>query len=120
MPEQAKGIVIFPDGTYERRVFRQLSDYQSAVEGLIEPIRLYDYTYEKEVATMYVDEEGRLKENPRINAVAGGISFLLNGEDILYGNVVIVGGDDGVGYHEDVPDWIVEFVDRVVKDVTDV
>jgi hypothetical protein len=120
MPKEVTGIVVFPGGTYERRVFTQLADYQSAVEGLIEIIHLYDHTYDKAVATMYVDEEGRLKERPRINAVASGISFLLNNESTLYGNAIIVGAGDGEGYDTDIPDWLLNFVDQVAKDVTHV
>ena len=121
MPREVNGIVVFPNGTYERRVFKQLSDYQSAVGGYIEAIRLYDYTYEKEVATIYVDEEGRIKyDNPRINVVAGGISHLLNNENMLYGNAIIVGAGDGEGYDTDIPDWLLNFVDKVAKEVTNV
>ena len=112
------GIVLFPNGTHERRQFKQLSDYQSAVGGYVEALRLYDHTYEKEVACMYVDEEGRLKEGAKINSVAGGISFLLNSEDYLLGNAVLVGASDSEGYDTDIPDWLVAFVNQVSRDVT--
>ena len=121
MPREVNGIVVFPNGTYERRVFKQLSDYQQAVEGLIEIVNLYDHTYSNIVATMYVDEEGRIKyENPRLNTVASGISHLLNNENMLYGNAIIVGAGDGEGYDTDIPDWLLNFVDKVAKDVTNV
>ena len=44
---QAKGVVIRPDGTHEERLFKQLSDYQTAVQGVIDAVRLYDYNAEK-------------------------------------------------------------------------
>ena len=119
MPREVKGIVIHRGSTFEHKVFKQLSDYQQVVGGLIEAVRLYDYTYENEVATIYVNEEGRLLELP-LNAVAGGLSFLLNGEEWLVGNAIVVGPSDGEGYDTDVPEWIVEFIKRVAKDVTNV
>lgn len=119
MTKEAKGIIIYPDGTWERRVFTQLKDYQQVVGGLIEAVRLFDYTYENEVATIYVNEEGRLIDL-RINAVAGGLSFLLNGEDILFGNAIVVGASDDEGYDLDVPEWIVEFIKHVAKEVPSV
>ena len=69
MTKEAKGIIIYPDGTWEHRVFTQLKDYQQVVGGLIEAVRLFDYTYENEVATIYVNEEGRLIDL-RIHAVS--------------------------------------------------
>ena len=116
MTKEAKGIIIYPDGTWERRVFTQLKDYQQVVGGLIEAVRLFDYTYENEVATIYVNEEGRLIDL-RINAVAGGLSFLLNGEDTLFGNAIVVGASDDEGYDLDVPEWIVEFIKHVAREV---
>lgn len=116
MPKEVKGIIIHPGSTFEHKEFKELSDYKSAVGGLIEAVRLYDYTYENEVATMYVNEEGRILDLP-MNAVAGGLSFLLNGEDMLFGNAIVVGAGDGEGYDTDVPEWIVEFIKRVAKEV---
>lgn len=119
MPREVKGIIIHPGSTFEHKVFKQLQDYQQVVDGLIEAVRLYDYTYENEVATIYVNEEGRLIDLP-MNAVAGGLSFLLNGEDFLVGNAIVVGASDEEGYDTDVPEWIVEFIKRVAKDITNV
>jgi hypothetical protein len=39
----AKGVVLYTDGTYEEKEFKQLSDMQAAVGGLIEPIGMHDY-----------------------------------------------------------------------------
>lgn len=116
MSKEAKGIIIYPGSTWEHRVFTQLQDYQQVVGGLIEAVRLFDHTYENEVATIYVNEEGRLIDLP-INAVAGGLSFLLNGEDTLFGNAIVVGASDEEGYDLDVPEWIVEFIRHVAKEV---
>ncbi len=38
-----KGVVIRPDGTHEEKLFKQLPDYQTGVDGTIEAVRLYDY-----------------------------------------------------------------------------
>lgn len=116
MPKEVKGIIIHPGSTFEHKEFKELSDYQAVVGGLIEAVRLYDYTYENEVATLYVNEEGRILDLP-MNAVAGGLSFLLNGEDMLFGNAIVVGAGDGEGYDTDVPGWIVEFIKRVAREV---
>ena len=116
MSREVKGIVIRPGNAWERKVFRDLKDYQLEVDGLIEPIHLYDYTYTNEVATMYVNEEGRILDL-RLNVIAGGISHLLNNENMLYGNAIVVGRADEDGYHTDVPEWLVEFVSRVAEEV---
>ena len=36
-----KGVVIYTNGEYEEKVFKQLSDYQEAVGGLIEIVKLF-------------------------------------------------------------------------------
>ena len=46
-----KGVVLYPDGTYARRVFDSLEKMQESVGGLIEMMRL-------PAATAYINEEG--------------------------------------------------------------
>jgi len=60
MSKSAKGVVIKPDGTHEEKVFKQLLDYQTSVNGIIDAVRLYDYNG-VEVGCAYVDDEGLLK-----------------------------------------------------------
>jgi hypothetical protein len=96
----------------EFRLFGQLRDYQEAVEGLIEPIDLILPTE----ATMYVDEEGRLKRasyNARATFIvmAHNPAYLFAGANIL-GPVVIIGPPDEDGEAQDVP---AEFVDLLLK-----
>lgn len=98
--------VVIPTRTDEpiyTREFFGLSDYQEEVGGLIEPIDLS----EPNPATMYVDEEGRLK-NLAFNARASLIvmahnpHYLFRGVNIL-GPAVIVGEPDEDGDTQDIP-----------------
>ncbi len=50
-----KGVVLYPDGTYARRVFDSLEKMQESVGGLIEIMRLPN-------ATAYINEEGKLHD----------------------------------------------------------
>lgn len=92
------------------REFNGLSDYQEVIGGLIEPIDLP----QPYPATMYVDEEGRLK-NLELNARASLIVmahnplYLFRGINVL-GPAVIVGEPDEEGETQDVPPDLVQLL----------
>jgi hypothetical protein len=107
----AKGIVLYTDGTHEDKVFKQLSQYQTAVDGLIESVRMHDY-YGAEVCNAYVNEEGILLNLP-INPVASALSFMFGNRGQMVGNMIIVGNSDDDGNDTDIPDDIFAFIKRV-------
>ena len=105
---EVKGVLIFPDGTYEEKVFKQLSDYQSAVDGLIEPVRLFDGKG-NDYATGYVNEEGLLQSLP-LNTTASALSMLLGNNPMLVGNMIIVGTCDDEGYDTNINETLLNFI----------
>lgn len=106
-----KGAVIRPDGTHEEKVFKQIADYQEAVDGWIDAIRLYDYNG-VEVACAYVDDEGLLKSKP-LNPMGSAISFLFGNTPYLVGNMVLVGKSDEEGYDTDIPDYLLTLIKNI-------
>jgi len=108
---QAKGVVIRPNGTHEERLFKQLSDYQTAVQGVIDAVRLYDYNG-REVGCAYVDDEGLLKGSS-MNPLGSAISFLFGNTPHLVGNIVIVGRADDEGYDTDIPDYLLTLIKNI-------
>lgn len=116
MSRNVNGVVIHVDGTYERKQFKQLSDYQASVGGLIEAVRLYGHSYE-EIACMYVNEEGILLGLP-INEVATKLSFLFKNDNILCGDAVIVGASDEEGEDMDIPEWLTKFIEHTIAEAT--
>lgn len=106
-----KGVIVKPDCTFEEQTFKQLSDYQKAVGGLIEAVRLYDYNGH-EIACAYVDEEGIIK-GKEMNPFGGALSFVFGNEPYLLGNVVIVGAVDNDGEDTDIPDFILSLIKKV-------
>ncbi len=109
--KEVKGVVVNPDGTHEVRLFKQLSDYQIAVHGIIDAVRLYDYNG-LEVACAYVDDEGLLK-NSALNPLASAISFLFGNTPHLVGSVAIVGKSDDEGYDTDIPDYLLTLIENI-------
>ncbi len=109
--KEVKGVVVNPDGTHEVRLFKQLLDYQKAVHGTIEAVRLYDYNG-LEVACAYVDDEGLLKQYP-LNTMASAISFLFGNTPHLVGSVAIVGNSDDEGYDTDIPDYLLTLIEKI-------
>jgi hypothetical protein len=103
-----KGVVLFTDGTYEERTFKQLKDFQDAVGGLIEIVKLYD-AKGKDVATAYVNEEGLIYNLP-FNGFASALSFMLGNNPMLAGNMIVVGTDDGNGYDTDIDPLLLDFI----------
>jgi len=111
---EVKGVVLFTDGTYEERVFKQLSDYQDAVGGLIEIVKLFD-AFGNDFATAYVNEEGRLLGLP-LNGFGGSLSFMLGNNPMLVGNMIVVGVDDGEGYDTNIDDGLLNFIKKVLPE----
>jgi Domain of unknown function (DUF3846) len=111
MTQEAKGVVLFTDGTYATRTFKQLKDLQDAVGGLIEIIHLYDASG-NDFATAYVNEEGRLLDLP-LNPFGGSLSFMLGNNPMLVGNMVVVGIDDGDGNDTDIDEQLLAFIEKV-------
>lgn len=107
-----KGIVLFTDGTYEERVFKQLSDYQAAVGGLIEVVKLFD-AFGNDFATAYVNEEGLLLNHP-MNTFGSALSFMLGNNPVLVGDMIVVGVDDGNGYDTDIDEGLLKFINKVL------
>jgi len=105
---EVKGVVIHADGTHTEQLFKQLTDYQTAINGWITAVRLYDYNGE-EIACAYVDDEGLLKNLP-LNPMASALSFLFGNTPHLVGNAVIVGKCDDEGYDTDLPEFILTLV----------
>jgi len=108
------GIVIKADGTYKEQVFKQLSDYQEAVGGFIETVRLFD-AQGNDYATAYVNEEGLLIGAP-LNYFASGLSFILGNQPTLVGNVIILGKGDGNGYDTNIPQELLAFIYRILPE----
>lgn len=109
--KEAKGVVIRTNCTHEERLFKQLSDYQEAIDGFIDAVRLYDYNG-NEVACAYVDDEGLLKGLP-LNPLASAISFLFGNTPHLVGNMVIVGKCDDEGYDTDIPEFLLTLIKQI-------
>jgi hypothetical protein len=112
--QMPKGAVLYPDGTYEEKDFNELKDMQSAVNGLIEIVHMYDY-YGDEVLTGYVNEEGILLGLP-LNTVASALSFMFGNNPMMLGNMIVLGKDDGEGNDTDIPQDILAFIKKVCAD----
>lgn len=106
-----KGAVLYTDGTYEVKEFKQLSDYQTAVDGLIEPIGMHDF-YGASVCQGYVNEEGLL-QGLSLNSTASALSFMFGNSPTIVGNMVVLGLSDEDGNDTDIPDDILGFINRV-------
>lgn len=106
-----KGAVLYTDGTYEEKEFKQLSDMQAAVDGLIEPIALRDF-YGAGVCQGYVNEEGLLHQLP-LNSVASALSFMFGNTPNIVGNMIVLGLTDDEGEDTDIPKDILDFISRV-------
>lgn len=109
-----KGVVIYTDGTYEEKMFKQLSDYQTAVGGLIQIVKMFkgggdDY------ATGYVNEEGLLLNLP-LNGTASALSFMLGNNPYLVGNMVVVGTGNDEGYDTDIDEGLLAFIKEVLPE----
>ena len=107
----AKGVVLYTDGTYEEKEFKQLSDMQAAVGGLIEPIGMHDY-YGSGVCQGYVNEEGLLQQLT-LNSVASALSFMFGNSPTIVGNMIVLGLTDSHGNDTDIPQDILTFISRV-------
>jgi hypothetical protein len=112
--QMPKGVVLYPNGTYEEKDFNGLKDMQDAVNGLIEIVHMYDY-YGDEVLTGYVNEEGILLGLP-LNTVASALSFMFGNNPMMLGNMIVLGKDDGEGNDTDIPQDITAFIKKVCAD----
>lgn len=97
------GIFVPSDGDAEPqlREFKELSDYQSAVGGLIEAVEVPALGI-----TVYVNEEGLLRQLPsniRVALLCSNWSPEVRPGRELLGNAVIVGYRDASGAATDVP-----------------
>lgn len=106
-----QGVVIYTDGCHEQKVFKELTDYQTAIDGYLTGVRLYDYRG-NEAACAYVDDEGLLKSKS-LNPLASAISFLFGNTPHLVGNMVIVGKSDDEGYDTDIPDYLIALIKNI-------
>lgn len=108
-----KGIVLPVTGPSREDEFFDFRDFQAAVEGLIEPVKLSDGS------TMYVNEEGLVHDLPP-NTFAADVCGLGGRSDLLMygirGNVVIVGPLDDDGYSTDVTDKVRGWIQRVERE----
>jgi hypothetical protein len=111
MSKQIKGVVIKPDCTYDEVTLNDLPDYQKAVDGFIESVKLYNYDGE-EVACAYVDEDG-LNKRLSLNPLGSAISFLFGNTPYLMGNVLIVGKGDAEGYDTDIPEFLFKLTENI-------
>jgi hypothetical protein len=104
----AKGAIIYTDGTYELKEFKQLDDYKSAVGGWIEHLGMYS-TKSGLNGSAYVNEEGlllNLKPNRYASIVAWLASAIYN-DDCIFGNMVVLGRADDEGNDTDIaPMWL--------------
>jgi len=96
--KEVQGVIIKPDGTHIEKVFKQLTDYQDAIDG--------------EVACAYVDDEGLPKHLP-LNPLASAISFLFGNTPYLTGNVVIVGKSNDEGNDTDIPEYLSTLIKNI-------
>lgn len=104
----SKGIVIYIDGTVEAKEFNGLKDYQDTVGGLIESIPLTSDT------DAYINEDGKVMCQPNIFATfLAQINSRLNHGDFVAGNMIVIGKPDADGNDTDVPDWVLDFVNKI-------
>lgn len=96
----AMGILITTEGVIEYRNFNGLSDYQTAVGGLITAVHAMSGACEG-----YANDEGLYLGMP-VNPVAS----ILFGQ-YLVGNVVIIGAPDDNGYDTDADQSLLSYID---------
>ena len=110
MPKHA--LVVKSDLTFEILDIaeNELSQLQSAVEGLIQPVDL------AELITMWVNEEGLFQEGLELNQLATAFMQELGSNTPIMGNVVFTGGtdEDGntLGMNQDAMDELTEITRR--------
>lgn len=84
-----------------RHEFTDLTSYQAAVGGYIEPI-----TIQRPPMTLFANEEGKVQNLP-VNRRATCLWWLLSpgarGNDILVGDIAVVGSRGGTGSTTDLP-----------------
>lgn len=105
----AKGLVIYTDGTYKVKDLNEYTDITREVEGYIEGIKMYSIGTDSQSGYAYINEEGKLlnlKPNRDASLIAW-LSHAIHDNDIVAGNMVIMGVGDGEGNDTDVAQiWI--------------
>jgi len=104
----AKGLVIYTDGTYESKEFKQLDDYKQAVGGWIEGLTMYG-NKAGTVGRIYVNEEGKLEmlKPNRNGTLLAWLGNAIMDDDVIAGNMIILGNSDDEGNDTDVlPMWL--------------
>lgn len=114
----AKGLVIYTDGTYELKEFKQLKDYQDIVGGYIEGLKMYSIGTDSQTGFAYINEEGKL-QGLTINRDASLIAWLSHAiydSDRISGNMIIVGAGDDDGDDTDVAQIWVDLVQHFCRE----
>lgn len=98
-----KAVIVEPDGT--RRVTdieNDLASFQAVVSGYIEPVS-------GRVATVYVNEEGLIRNLPLNPAATLFAQRFLGASVVLHGTALIVGPPDDEGVDTDVRQSVVDY-----------
>lgn len=101
-----KAALLRSDGTTEIITLSSLESFQDAVGGFIEAIALRD-------ATMYVNEEGKLNGlpvNSNANVIARAFGSRISYDDLIVGDVIIVGPTDDYGCDTDCPQSLIKTI----------
>lgn len=97
---KTKGVILYPDNTYQEKEFDGLKDLQDAVGGLIEHLPLRG-------ASAFINEDGKRLELDFNNLAT--LTALLSGSitywDNIKGNMVLVGESDDEGENTDISDY---------------
>ena len=108
----AKGLVIYTDGTYELKEFKQLQDYCNIVDGYIEGIKMYSIGTNSQSGYAYINEEGKLQglTRNRDASLVAWLSHAIYDSDTIAGNMIIMGAGDDEGNDTDVAQIWVDLV----------
>lgn len=114
----AKGLVIYTDGTYEVKEFKQYSDYNDVVGGYLEGIKMYSLATDNDSGLAYINEDGKMLGLP-INRDASLIAWLSHAiydTDRIAGNMIIMGATDDEGESTDVSQIWVDLVQHFCRE----
>lgn len=117
----AKGLVIYTDGTYELKEFNKLDDYCNVVDGYIEGIKMYSLGTNTQSGYAYINEEGKLhglKPN-RDGSLIAWLSHAIHDDDVIAGNIIIMGAGDGEGNDTDVAQIWIDLVQHFCRERKD-
>jgi len=118
-----KGVAIYPDKRVEHVTLNGLADYQTIVDGNIEPVTLSDRStmyVNEEFLYKFVDADGNIDVPKHFNSIAGDVCGLGGMPHLMMtgilGPVVVVGPVDGRGYDKDVTDKALGWIQRVARE----